>query len=218
MNLFIQQFRKIADNSKNRPILLIFLLGLLACVLAISGDTPKAGNENAISIPPYSGNLYEFAPGRELVLESARPIRHPQGPSIATALDLLARHLEETYFFKTAEGEETHIRFAVQHLHFVEAAQQRHCIAVIDMTDKNEFARRHFFQGSFGGQSTFFMIAATFLQAQNDPPLLDGLILLYNGKIFPKMDHIDFSGIVTPAAVKRVVRQVVERSKSRSSH
>ncbi len=197
-------------------MLLLFLLGFLTAVLGLSGDTPKDGIENESSASVYTGDLYVFTPGTERVLEFARLVSRPSCLSVPDALSLLARHLEKMYFFKQPDGEETHIRFVVKNFHFIGVPHRRYCIAVIDMKDEDEVARRHFFQGSFGGQTTFFMIAATFLQAQNDPPLLDGLILLYNGKLFPQMDHIDFSGIVTPKSVRRTVLKVIASSKLKS--
>lgn len=55
---------------------------------------------------------------------------------------------------------------------------------------------RYFFQGSDGGAKTEAMICATLLQPQMDPPLLDGLIFLYNGAVLPSLDHVNLSGIL----------------------
>jgi hypothetical protein len=55
------------------------------------------------------------------------------------------------------------------------------------------------------------MLTATFLQPHENPPLADGLILLYNGEDFPTFDHINFRGIVTPEAIRPVVEKVLYR-------
>ena len=55
------------------------------------------------------------------------------------------------------------------------------------------------------------MLAATFLQPHLDPPLVDGLILLYNGEEFPTIDHVNLRGIVTPQAIRPVVTKALYR-------
>jgi hypothetical protein len=209
MKHLLHTFRESGCRLTGRFLLMIFLLGCLTALLVLSGDSMKSGIGQKQSGSAYGGDLYVFAAGTEHALEVARKIDRPSALSVEEALNLLARHLEETYFFQTPEGENTRIRFSVENLHSIGGVPRRHCIAVINMMDEEDTALRHFFQGSFGGQTTFFMITATFLQAQNDPPLLDGLVLLYNGKTFPHMDHIDFSGIVTPKSVRRLVRRVI---------
>ena len=51
------------------------------------------------------------------------------------------------------------------------------------MVDTNSEAMSSFFHGSTGGQTTFHMLAAIFMQPHLSLPFLDGLILLYNGEI-----------------------------------
>lgn len=188
---------------------MLFFLGMLTAVLVLSGDQPKQGGLGEKQAPnSYAGVLYTFEPGRDQPLGAARPIKHLSPTTTADALKILAADLENGYFFKTPGGGSSRIRFNIDKIQTIHAGGRRHCVAVVDLQDARRLAHRYFFQGSFGGRTTFFMIAATFLQAQNDPPLLDGLILLYNGHPFPQMDHIDFTGIVTPAAVLRTVRRV----------
>ena len=55
------------------------------------------------------------------------------------------------------------------------------------------------------------MLAAIFMQPHLSPPLLDGLVLLYNGEILPELDHIDLSGILIPKAIKHIVRRAIQR-------
>jgi hypothetical protein len=79
------------------------------------------------------------------------------------------------------------------------------------MVDTDSVAMSSFFQGSTGGQTTFYMLAATFMQPQLTPPLLDGLVLFYNGKILPELDHINLSGILIPKAIEHIVRRAIQR-------
>jgi hypothetical protein len=81
------------------------------------------------------------------------------------------------------------------------------------MIDREEYAMSHFFQGSIGGQTTFSMLGATFIQPHLDPPLLDGLILLYNGETLQELDHINLSGILTPRLVKYVTRRAIRNTR-----
>jgi hypothetical protein len=81
------------------------------------------------------------------------------------------------------------------------------------MVDTDSVAMSSFFQGSTGGQTTFYMLAATFMQPHLNPPLLDGLVLLYNGEILPELDHINLSGILIPRAIKHIAKRAIQRGK-----
>ena len=96
-------------------------------------------------------------------------------------------------------------------------AQRDYRLAVINMIDPQLEALQNFFQGSSGGLTTFYMLTATFLQPQRDPPLADGLILLYNGDEFPATDHVNLQGIVTPQAIRAVVTNVLYRYRPEGS-
>jgi len=83
------------------------------------------------------------------------------------------------------------------------------------MVDKKEDAVRFFFQGSAGGQTTFYMITATFMQPHLGPPLLDGLVLLYNGKTLRELDHINLTGILTPRSAQHIAERAIQRAKGK---
>ena len=78
------------------------------------------------------------------------------------------------------------------------------------MIDADSEAMSSFFQGSTGGQTKFYMLAATFMQPHLYPPLLDGLVLLYNGEILPELDHINLSGILIPRVIKHIVIRAIQ--------
>jgi hypothetical protein len=91
-------------------------------------------------------------------------------------------------------------------------------IAVINISDPSRDAMKYYFQGSAGAQTTFCMLVATLMQPHLRPPLLDGLILLYNGEMFSELDHIDLTGIITPRSVAHLVSQAIGRGKPDSGN
>ena len=54
------------------------------------------------------------------------------------------------------------------------------------------------------------MLAATFMQPHLKPPLVDGLVLLYNGQIIPELDHINVKGILTPRLVQHIAKRAIQ--------
>ncbi|GAH91623.1 unnamed protein product, partial [marine sediment metagenome] len=99
--------------------------------------------------------------------------------SVRDALDSLGQNLAKNYFSKAYTDKVTDIHFEVLRIDEISAPSRRLRIAVVNMVDTNGDARRYFFQGSAGGQTTFCMLAATFIQPHLRLPLLDGLVLLY---------------------------------------
>jgi hypothetical protein len=153
---------------------------------------------------------YVFEPDPQDYL--AAPQLFPLAPEMAPAeaLTALGAHLSRTYFASDPDTA-PQIRFEILGVHRVPVAQRAYRLAVVNMIDPQLTAQQGFFQGSAGGQTTFYMLAATFLQPHQDPPLADGLVLLYNGEDFPAFDHINFRGIVTPEAIRPVVENVLYR-------
>jgi hypothetical protein len=86
-------------------------------------------------------------------------------------------------------------------------------IATVNMVDPDGFAMKYFFQGSGGGQTTFYILTATFMQPHMDPPLTDGLVLLYNGELLRELDHINLRGILTPRLAQYVAKRAITSSK-----
>lgn len=157
--------------------------------------------------------LYIFKPDQQYLLSDAQPFILPPNTLVKDALDSLGRHLAKDYFSKTYTDKATDIHFEVVRIDEVATPSRPLRIAVINMVDTNRDARKYFFQGSAGGQTTFYMIAATFMQPHLSPPLLDGLVLLYNGKILPELDHINVKGILTPRLVQHVAKRAINDTK-----
>jgi hypothetical protein len=173
------------------------------------------------SPPPESGHatdggplgdfpLLTFEPHVERFLTRPQPLSLPAGTTVRGALEALSRHLAGTYFTSPADTVGA-IRLDVLALHQLPLGPRNAWIAVIDLVDPEQIALEQFFQGSAGGQTTYCMLAATLLQPQHHPPLVDGLIVLYNGGEFPQLDHIDLTGIVTPGPVRRMVAAALQR-------
>ena len=187
-----------------------FLLILAASSILWSCGEKKDGEQNTESAT--AGRLYHFYPGTETIFKQAEPMVFPRETPPESILKEMGNFLAQTYFSQTPAGQKTHIDFSLVQLVHMESAGENYRIGIINMIDKNESAMQHFFQGSFGGQVTYHMIAGNFMQPQLERPLLDGLILQYNGKPFPELDHIAFKGIVTPLSVLQEVQSAILQS------
>ena len=181
----------------------VILTGALLAGVQCSRDseTPAPG-----SSPPI-GNvaLLVFSADNSNLLGAAAPFPLPPDTPLATALDALGRHLEKGFFSRSYANQPSDIHFHVVRIDQVPISNRPLRIATINMVDKEKVAIESFFQGSRGAQTTFCMLTATFLQPHLDPPLLDGLVLLYNGDTVKGLDHIDLTGILTPRLVQPVV-------------
>jgi hypothetical protein len=82
-------------------------------------------------------------------------------------------------------------------------------IATISMVDPDQDAMRYFFQGSAGAQTTFYMLGATLMQPHLVPPLMDGLVFLYNGEMLPELDHSNVEGILISRLVQGVAKRAI---------
>jgi len=196
--------------------LLIFSLITLAYVLSTGcfNDADKAPKASSRAIGDVQ--LYTFSAHHNDFLRVARPLIVPPSTSIKDTLDVLGRELAASYFAKTYKDRETDIHFEVRRVHEITTPSRSLCIAVVNMVDKEEDAVRYFFQGSAGGQTSFYIMTATFLQPHLSPPLLDGLVLLYNGRILPELDHLNVTGILTPRLARRVTERAIHRFKGKA--
>ena len=160
--------------------------------------------------------LYTFTPNDQDFLSDAQPLILPPDTLLTDALESLGRDLARSYFFKTYTDKQTDIHFEVLSVDEIPTPSRSLRIAVVNMVDTNTDAMKYFFQGSAGGQTTFYMLAATFMQPHLSPPLLDGLVLLYNGKILPELDHINLTGILTPRSVRHVAKRAVHGARRKA--
>jgi hypothetical protein len=190
--------------------LLLIAMALVMCSAFFSGC------EKTTSEPPQGigeQELYAFSPDRQHFLSNAQPFPLPPGISRKDALDRLGSHLAETYFRSTYTEEITEICFDVTVIDAIGNPSRPLQIATVNMLDPGGYAMKYFFQGSGGAQTTFYILAATFMQPHLDPPLIDGLVLLYNGLMLPELDHINLRGILTPRLVRRVAMRAIVASR-----
>ena len=192
---------------------------ILAAFLTLTTFLNLGCFNNSDKAPPDSSEiigeveLYTFSPDHQYLLSDAQPFVLPPNTLLRDALDSLGQNLAKNYFSKTYTDKVTDIHFEVLRIDEISAPSRPLRIAVVNMVDTNRDARRYFFQGSAGGQTTFCMLAATFMQPHLSPPLLDGLVFLYNGKILPPLDHIDLAGILTPRSVQHVAKRAIHGTK-----
>lgn len=200
--------------QRNRMRTLPLLFGALIWgSLALGGCSEPAQNK----APVFEDRIgavaaYVFEANAQDYLATPQP--YPLAPELSPeeAMALLGEHLSRTYFNRD-QGSDPPIRFDVLGVHRVAAPHRAYRLAVVNMVDPQLEALHVYFQGSAGGQATFYMLTATLLQPQMEPPLADGLVLLYNGEEFPESDHVNFRGIVTPDSVRSVVNKALFRSR-----
>ena len=188
-------------------------------VITVSVLTNIGCSNNSEPLAPESTpviadtEFYTFTPDDRYYLGSAQALMLPHNISVKDVLDTLSVNLATTYFFKTFQNELSGIRFEVISVDEIPTLSRPVRIAVVNMLDPKRVAMGHYFQGSCGGAVTFAMLAATFIQPHLDPPLLDGLILLYNGEMLPDLDHINLNGILIPRMVDGYVSRAIRESK-----
>ncbi|MBN2060858.1 MAG: hypothetical protein JW882_10650 [Deltaproteobacteria bacterium] len=196
--------------------LLLILLTMLSLINIACGPGEKG------SAPDLQGigdrKLFTFISDGEHYLASARPFPLSPETSLKSALDKLGTHLADTFFHKTYLNEETNIRFETVSIHDILVEPRGLRIGVVNMIDEEEFAMSYFFQGSTGAQTTFYMLSATFTQPHLAVPLVDGLILLYNGKVLPEMDHINLSGILTPGTLRNAAVRAIQNTRTEQAN
>jgi hypothetical protein len=138
--------------------------------------------------------------------------RYPLAPQtpLEDAFQQLADQLTRAYFHR-GTGPVAEIRLEVLGLYTIELPHREMRVVAVNLRDPAQAAWDRFFQGSAGGQTTFYLLAATLLQPQLSPPLADGLVVLYNGESFPELDHIRFRGIVSAEAVRPAVLRAIRQ-------
>lgn len=202
----------IGKEEGMRRLVVCVSLSLVALALNIGcfNDTEKMSPAGSQAIGKRE--IYTFSTDQRTGLSDSQPLKLPPGTTLEDALNQLGGRLAQTYFSKTYLNKETDIRFEIKSIDQIPASSGPLRIAVINMVDKDRDAMKYFFQGSGGAQTTFFMLCATFMQPHLNPPLIDGLIFLYNGTMLSELDHINLRGILIPRLVQRHVYQVIRRA------
>ena len=187
-----------------RPI----VIALIVCLsLSILGNSDRALPDSSRTV--RDAKLYTFSSNDQYFLSDAQPFILPPGTPLKETLDRLGKHLAETYFSRTAANKLTSIHFEIMRIEKIDTPSRPLYLAVVNMVDPNRDAMEYFFQGSTGGQTTFCMLGATFMQPHLESPLLDGLIILYNGELLPELDHINLSGVLIPRLFRFVAIRAI---------
>jgi hypothetical protein len=194
-----------------RMIFSSLITATLLMTLGLFNSCEKSTQEPSQGIGELE--LYTFSPDRRHFLGNARPFRMAPSTSLEDALEGFGEHLAETYFQRTYTEEVTNIHFDVMGIDEIGDPSRPLRVATVNMVDPDGYAMKYFFQGSAGGQTTFYILAATFMQPHLDPPLIDGLVLLYNGTLLPELDHINLRGILTPRLAQHVTKRAIDGSK-----
>jgi hypothetical protein len=188
-------------------VLLITILFLTSCLVNGREKSPQ-------NVPQVIGDvkLYAFSSDDRYFLSNAQPFILPPDTSLRDALQSLGQHLSATYFSKTHTGEVTDIHFEILRIERVSTPSRPLLTAIVNMVDVNKDALGYFFQGSTGGQTTFCMLTATFMQPHLEAPLLDGLVILYNGELLEELDHINLSGLLIPRLAEYVAKRAIHNT------
>jgi hypothetical protein len=150
-------------------------------------------------------DLYTFSSDSIFPIGNPSLLKLPSNSKIIDVLDTLSAYLAQNYFYKTYTGIVTNIKFEVKKVDEIYTPIRPFRIATIDFIDPEELATGYFFQGSHGGYVTYAMLAANFTQPQLVIPILDGLVVLYNGRVLEEMDHIRLDRIIVPGDIRQVV-------------
>jgi len=149
-------------------------------------------------------------------LGKALPLSLPCSRSLSDTFVILGQKLATIYLAKTYNGMATDIRFEIAKVEEFRIPSHKLRIALVNMVDQEEDAVRYFFQGSACSQTSLYRLTATFLQPQLNPPLLDGLVLIYNGNLLSELDHINLAGILTPRLPLQVTERAIHRAKRKA--
>jgi len=171
---------------------IFFFLIMAATILSFGCFDSPEKNARKSSQPLGDAELYIFSPGRKYFLHHAKPYQLSPDTSLKDALDSLGKNLAETYFQKTYTGKTTKIRFEVVDIDQIVIPSRTLRIATINMVDPDKDAMRYFFQ---------------------NPPLVDGLVFLYNGEMLPELDHMNVEGILIPRLVQGVAKRAIYEGK-----
>ncbi len=190
------------------------LLALALVVCACPASPPPAPSATDDPLGPVE--LLTFMPDDNHYLMAGH--RLPVEPTLrpGDAIQQLADQLNRTYFNAGREPPAAGIRIEVLEIDTIDLPHRPLRVVSVNLHDPQQTAWRSFFQGSAGGQTTYYLLAATLMQPHLDPPLADGLVVLYNGEVFPELDHIRFRGIVSAESIRPVVLQALQRRQPRA--
>ncbi|MBL0713039.1 MAG: hypothetical protein JJV98_05000 [Desulfosarcina sp.] len=191
--------------------LLLLTVGLGLCGCPNSPAPPPASPDR----PLGPAELLTFTPDANHYLAPGHLFPAEADTARKETLQRLADQLNRSYFGDGQEPAAAGIRIEVIGVYTIALPHRPLHVVAVNLHDPGQAAWRDFFQGSAGGQTTYYLLAATLMQPQLSPPLADGLVVLYNGEAFPELDHIRFRGIVSAESVRPVVVKAIQRRQPR---
>ncbi len=188
-------------------------LFLTIFLLLLQLNNPLNANDKISSSKSGYINLYTFSMDSQLQFDKPKPFVLLNTIKISDVLDTLGKHLSQTYFYevKMYKRIKTNIKFEVLKVEEIQTPIRPFRIATINLVDPQEQCMGYFFQGSAGGYVTANMLLANFTQPHLLAPLLDGLIILYNGKVLPMMDHINLDRIFIPGDLRQRIQKAIRK-------
>ncbi len=165
---------------------LLSAAGLAACESTAGTAVPLTA---AAPAPDTLGTrtLYAYRPDSTASHLIAEPLPEGLPPSltIEAALDSLGRRLADGYF----DGASSGVAFETVEVMMLPTPPEAMRLAIVNIVDPDSVVARRFSLGTSGGLLAKLMIKATLMQPPlrvgEQPPLLNGLVLLYNGRRFP---------------------------------
>lgn len=189
------------------PLRLGFLMAAVLCLCGCPDTPPTPPPPSETRLGPVG--LLTFAPDEDHFLQPGQRFPLAPGLPLKAAIQRLADQLNRAYFI--ADEPASGIRIDVLGVYTIDLPHRSMRVVAVDFHDPRQKAWGVFFQGSAGGQTTYYLLSATLMQPQLIPPLADGLVVLYNGTAFPELDHIRFRGIVSAESVRPVVLRAIQR-------
>jgi len=187
-------------NLKNKIMInlktLLKFFTILEIIILGCGSSQELKDEN-LQNNEYYFYYYENI-NNELIM-SAYPLILGDGLTIENVLDsitsVLTRHFQSVSNISSINK----LSFEFKHMESLKTEYKTYEIAVINIIDPLEICMKYFFQGSSGGQTTFNTLGTNLLQPNiENHPLVDGVIILYNGIPMQALDHINLSGVMVP--------------------
>jgi len=128
-------------------------------------------------------------------------------------LDSLASFLSQTFFVTENKFFESKkkIKISIQKIIKLNLPERKCLIAVVNIDDQDQICMTTYFQGTTGGNNTFLMLVSNLMQPQLEFPLIDGVIILYNGTELKNMDHINLEGLISEREIDKYIRIAIQK-------
>ena len=152
--------------------------------------------------------IYKFNPSGETYQENPELLNINPNSNVDSVFDTLSIVLNSLDIFN-----KHNIVIEKTRIEKIKLPNKIFRIGVVNIVDPEKIAMRNHFQGSTGGHVTSLVISSNLIQPQLFDPILEGLIITYNGKASLFMDHINFDLIIPPSESRGAVNRAIRLSK-----